>query len=400
MTPLDPFAPEVRADPFPVYAALREQGRLHWNEAQEAWVVPRYHDCVAVLRAPNTSVDGRHAVRVGPRRSSLRTDNPLAALDVRPMLFSDPPDHTRLRSLVSKAFTPKRVEALRPHIAQLVDGLLDAAAERGSMDVVADLAFPLPVIVICELLGVPVADRDDLKAWSRDLARTIDPIVSDDDVMRAAMAGMQFVNYLNLLIDERRRSPRDDLLSALIAAEDDGERLTHQELLVNTILLFVAGHETTQNLIGNGVAALLRHPDQLALLREDPSLDRGMVEEVLRYDSPVQITARVTTADLTMWDENLISHGETLILLLGSAHRDPDVFEDPDRFDIRRDNAQRNIAFGHGIHHCLGAALARAEGELAVGRLVCRFPGLALAGEPVRAEMFTLRGLSSLPVSL
>jgi len=399
MTVLDPFAPEVRDDPFPVYAALRDGGAVHWNESQESFLATRYADCVNVLRAPGTSVDNRNAGRIAGRRAALRANTPLAALDVRPMLFADPPDHTRLRSLVSKAFTPKRVEALRPHIVELVDDLLDAAAERGAMDVVADLAFPLPVIVICELLGVPVADRDELKAWSRDLARTIDPIISEADAMQAAMAGMHFVNYLNHLIDERRQSPNDDLLSALIAVEDEGERLTHQELLVNTILLFVAGHETTQNLIGNGVLALLSHPEQMTWLRVDPALERSAVEEVLRYDSPVQVTARIFTEDGSVAGVP-IPAGETVILLLGSAHRDPEQFEDPDRFDIRRENAGRNLAFGHGIHHCLGAPLARVEGQIAIGRLVRRFPRLALAGEPVRAEMFTLRGLASLPVAL
>lgn len=396
----DPFAPEVRDDPYPLYAEMREKAPVYWSEEQQAFVLTRYVDCMSVLRSPHTSVDDRNAARQGDRRVSLRDNELLAGMDdLRPMLFSDPPDHTRIRSLVSKEFTPRRVEALRPHIGDIVDDLLAAAARDGGMDVVADLAFPLPVIVICELLGVPVEDRDQLKEWSRDLARTIDPIVPPDVAQRAAMAGMFFINYLNNLIDERRQAPRDDLLSALIAVEDEGERLTHQELLTNTILLFVAGHETTQNLIGSGLLALLRNPDQLAAFRADPtSAAKNAVEEMLRYDGPVHLTARIFTEDGDVGGVS-IPKGETAILLLGAAHRDPEQFPDPDRFDIRRDNANRNIAFGHGIHHCLGAPLARVEAQIALTELVRRFPDMT-AGEPVRSETFTLRGLSSLPIHL
>lgn len=395
----DPFAPEVRADPYPLYAEMRERAPVYWSEEQQAFVLTRYVDCLSVLRSPHTSVDDRNAARQGDRRVSLRDESIMAGLaDLRPMLFSDPPDHTRMRSLVAKAFTPKRVEALRPHIAEVVDGLLAEAAADGGFDVIADLAFPLPVIVICELLGVPVEDRDQLKGWSRDLARTIDPIVPPEVAQQAAMAGMFFINYLNNLVDERRKAPRDDLLSALIAVEDEGERLSHEELLVNTILLFVAGHETTQNLIGNGLLALLGNPDQFAAFRHEPGLAKNAVEEMLRYDGPVHLTARIFAEDGEVGGTP-IPKGETAILLLGAAHRDPEQFPDPDRFDIRRDNANRNIAFGHGIHHCLGAPLARVEAQLAVGELVRRFPEMT-AGEPVRSETFTLRGLSSLPIHL
>jgi cytochrome P450 len=396
----DPFAPEVRADPYPLYAQMRAEAPVVWSEEQETFLATRYADCVSVLRSANVSVDNRKAGRVGARRAPLRDNAVLGAFEeIRPMLFSDPPDHTRLRALVSKAFTPKRVEALRPHIAELVDGLLAPAAADGGMDVVADLAFPLPVIVICELLGVPVDDRDQLKQWSRDLARTIDPVVPPDVAQQAAVAGMFFINYLNNLIDERRSAPRDDLLSALIAVEDEGERLSHAELLVNSILLFVAGHETTQNLIGNGLLALLRYPDQSAALRDDPSLARNAVEEVLRYESPVHLTGRIFVEDGEVGGVR-IPRGETVLLLLAAAHRDPEMFPEPDRFDIRRENANRNIAFGHGIHHCLGAPLARVEAQVALQAPVSRFPAMALAGEPVPSETFTLRGLASLPVSL
>ena len=398
----DPFAPEARADPFPLYAEMREKAPVHWSDEQEAFLLTRYADCLSVLRSPHVSVDQRKSARLTERRAALRGNPMMEALaDVRPMLFADPPDHTRLRALVSKAFTPKRVEGLRPHIGEIVDDLLDAAATAGNgeMDVVADLAFPLPVIVICELLGVPLADRDELKQWSRDLARTIDPVVPVDVAERAGTAGLFFVNYLNNLIDERRASPQDDLLSALIAVEDEGERLSHAELLVNCILLFVAGHETTQNLISNAVLALLRSPEQAAALRADPSLARTMVEETLRYDSPVHLTGRILLEDTEVGGVT-IPAGEVALLLLAAAHRDPEQFPDPDRYDIGRENANRNIAFGHGIHHCLGAPLARVEAAIAVDALLRRFPDLALAGDPVPAETFTLRGQASLPVSL
>jgi cytochrome P450 len=323
-------------------------------------------------------------------------------MESKPMLFLDPPDHTRLRSLVSKAFTPKAVEAMRPHIADLVDDLLDAAATKGEIDVVEDLAFPLPVIVIAEMLGVPVEDRDQLKPWSRDMARTIDPIVTEETLQTAAMSAMQFVNYLNGLIDERRRHPGDDLLSALIAAEEAGEKLSHEELLVNTILLFIAGHETTQNLICNGLLALLRHPDQLDALRQhagDAAFVKNAVEEMLRYDGPVQLTGRHLTADVALPSGPTIPGATTTVILLAGANRDPAMFDDPERFDVTRANANRHIGFGQGVHFCLGAPLARVEAQVAIPALLRRFAKLELmVDEPEYRENFTLRGLASLPV--
>src|SRR5581483_1325590 len=254
---------------------MRTEDPVHWSEDQGAFLLTRYADCVELLRSPGVSVDGSKAELTADRlarRQGLVDQQTGAGIDAfltqsRPMLFSDAPDHTRLRGLVSKAFTPRRVEELRPHIEALVTDLVDPLMERDEIDVIGDVGFPLPVIVIAQLLGVPLEDRDQLKGWSRDLARTIDPEVSDEVAMRAGLAGMQFVNYLNGLIEERRTRPREDLLSALIAAEEHGEHLSHAELLVNCILLFIAGHETTQNLIGNGMLALLRHPDQMDRLR-------------------------------------------------------------------------------------------------------------------------------------
>jgi cytochrome P450 len=401
----DPFAPERRANPYPLYHQMREEAPVHWSESQQAWMCTRYADCVDVLRDPRSSSDQDNAEAVQAERAKMQdvaggTGSMFAAMDVRPMLFSDPPNHTRLRSLVNKAFTPRRVEALRPHIQEIVDRLLDGVDERGELDVTADLAFPLPVIVIAEMLGVPLDEQDQLKTWSRDLARTIDPIVSVETAQQAAMSGLAFINYLNGLIDERRQSPQDDLLSALIAVEEEGEHLSHEELLINTILLFIAGHETTQNLIGNSVLALLRNPGELERLRSDPSLAKNAIEESLRYDGPVQLTARHFKDDIEVGGQP-IAKGQTAILLHAAADRDPAQFADPDRFDITREGANRHIAFGNGIHFCLGAPLARVEAQIAVSTLVSRYPDLALLeADPPYSDTFTLRGVSRLPVSL
>ncbi|MDQ1438860.1 MAG: pimeloyl-[acyl-carrier protein] synthase [Acidimicrobiaceae bacterium] len=401
IAPVYPFAPEHRADPYPVYRTLREGARVHWSEEQESFFFTHYEDCLAILRHPAGSTNMDNASMSA--RRTMSAHSPMAAMEAKPMLFADPPVHTRLRTLVSKAFTPRAVEAMRPHIAEIVDRLLDQAEANGELDIVADLAFPLPVIVIAEMLGVPVEDQDQLKPWSADLARTIDPVLTEETVAQAGMSALQFINYLNGLIEERRARPKDDLLSGLIAVEDEGERLGHDELLIMTMLLFVAGHETTQNLIGNGMLALLRHPEQISRLRDsdDPALAKNAVEEMLRYDSPVQLTGRHLMEDAE-FGGTVVPKGYSAITLLAAANRDPDVFADPDRFDIERPNANRHIGFGQGIHFCLGAPLARAEAQIAVPALLRRFPELALPDDfvPAHRETFTLRGLTSLPVAI
>jgi cytochrome P450 len=401
LDPLDPFAPEHRANPYPVYRRLRDTDPIHWSESQGAFLLTRYADCIDVLRAPGASVSPENEA---PGRHKDQAPDPLRnALETQPMLFLDPPDHTRLRGLVSKAFTPRTVEAMRPHIVDLVDGLLDDLSDKGELDVVEDLAFPLPVIVIAEMLGVPLEDRDQLKPWSREMARTIDPVISEETMQSAAMSAMQFANYLNELIDDRRRHPGDDLLSALIAAEEEGEKLSHEELVVNTILLFIAGHETTQNLIGNGLLALLRNPDQLDRLRQadgDAAAAKNAVEEMLRYDGPVQLTGRHLTADVQLsTDGTTLAAGTTAITLVSAADRDPAMFDHPDRFEIARPNANRHIGFGQGVHFCLGAPLARVEAQVAIPAMLRRFAKLELmVDEPEYRENFTLRGLATLPV--
>ena len=319
------------------------------------------------------------------------------------MLFLDPPEHTRLRSLVSKAFTPKMVERLRARIQRIVDERLDAVVARGDgrMDVVTDLAYPLPVVIICELLGIPPEDHATFQAWSSELAASIDPdpLITPEQQVRINAAGEAFLEYFAALIERRRRSLSDDLLSALIEAEEGGDRLSEEELLGTALFLLIAGHETTVNLIGNGALALLRNRDQLERLRDNPTLDHHAVEELLRFDSPVQLTQRITLDEYQVGDVT-IPKGQNLVPLLGAANHDPAEFAEPDRLDLGRKNANRHLAFGGGHHFCLGAALARLEGEVAIPSLVRRFRNLELAGSPERRDTFTLRGLTHLPVSV
>jgi cytochrome P450 len=316
----------------------------------------------------------------------------------------DPPDHSRLRSLVARAFTPKRIADLRPAAesitAALVDETAAAAASGAVVDLIRSLAYPLPVQVICRLLGVPEADEATFTGWSGALARSLDPSVlrspEVDAAIRAAEGDM--AAYLENLLAFRRTTPGDDLLSALLAVEGDGDRIATVEVVDLALLLLVAGHETTVNLIGNGILALLRTPDQLELLRHRPELIASAVDELLRFDSPVQMTQRVATEDLDLVGSR-VRAGDEILLVLGAANRDPLVFAEPHRLDVTRD-ARRHLAFGGGIHHCLGAALARLEGQVALSALLAGFSHLELAGQPVRRPTFNLRGLESLPVAM
>jgi cytochrome P450 len=394
----NPYLPEVREDPYPLYRRLREEDPVH-ESFVGVWVLSRYADVQAVLRDGRFSSDERTSEMFEVFRTTLRPEE-AASFDRQPrsMLFLDPPDHTRLRSLVNKAFTARVVEGLRPRIRTVVDSLLDEALERGSMDLVADLAYPVPITMICELLGVPGADRPLFREWSADLVLSLDPIMSPEVMAKTNEALAGFTDYFAGLLASRRANPGGDLLSALIAAEDEGRSLTEGELLSMCILLLVAGHETTVNLISNGMLALLRHPDQLARLRADPSLIRTGVEELLRYDSPVQLTARIPLEDVRLGPRQ-VRKGQQVVALNGAANRDPAQFPNPDRLDLgRTDN--RHVAFGAGIHFCLGAPLARVEGQIAIGTLVGRTSNIELAGDPVRRETVTLRGLKHLPVTL
>ncbi len=408
----DPFDPRWVTDPFPLYAELRQEAPVHRNHLG-FWVLSRHADCLALLRERRASSDStrvdaaRLAFRLRRDPAATRAADPArtraaaAMVEARPFLFRDPPDHTRLRGLVSKAFTPRVVESMRPRTQQIVDELLDAALDEGDVDLLRALAYPLPVQVICELLGVPAEDQGRFQAWSGALARGIDPeFLLPDEVVDARQAAVvEFAQYFFELLAERRASPGDDLISALALAEDGGDTLSEAELLSTCILLLVAGHETTVNLISGGVHALLCHPDQWRRLRQDPGIVRNGVEELLRFVSPVQFTVRTIVEDLDLAGVPM-EVGDFVMALLGSGNHDPEAFVDPERLDLGRANVN-HLGFGFGIHHCLGAPLARMETQVALTALARRAPDLALATDTVSYRpTVALRGLEALPVSL
>jgi cytochrome P450 len=390
--------PLVRADPWSTYRTLRANDPvLHFPTTGE-WLLTRFDDCEVVLRDPRFSSDPSHRISDIPIEQRTPREQAAAAGELKTLLFLDPPDHTRIRGLVSKAFTPRTVERLRPHIEAITDQLLDEAAERGTFDVVSHLGYQVPVTVICELMGVPLDDRHRFGSWASDASRLLDgDVLTETEMMAGFMAMMEFINYFNHLFDERRANPRDDLVSALLAVESEGERLSEPELRSIVVLLFIAGHETTMNLIGNGTSALLHHPDQHRLLINDPSLIGAAIEEALRYDGPVHLTGRIATTDIEVGG-SVVRRGEAAITLLAAANRDPARFDDPDVFDLGRPD-NRHLTFSHGIHYCLGAALARVEGQVVIGRLVERFPAMQLAEEPTYRDHFILRGLNELLVT-
>ena len=395
---IDLAAPELRADPHPVYRAMREADPVLPSTMEErTYVLTGFAECEAVLRDPRWSSDPSHQSAVDATEMDVRTA--MSFGDANILLFIDPPDHTRIRKLMSKAFTPRTVERLRPKVQSLVDDLLDDVERRGTLEIVSEIGYTIPVTVICEMLGVPVEDRDRFGPWSSDASRLLDGVLDEDTTNRGLLGAMQIISYLGDLIAERRADPRDDLLSALVHAEDDGVGLTEEELRLNTLLLFVAGHETTMNLIGNGMYALLRNRDQFDRLRRDPALIGTTVEEVLRYDGPVHISARIATVDIEI-GEHRFEAGDKALTLLAAANRDPARFTDPDRLDIGRDEGP-HLTFSYGIHYCLGAALARLEGQVVINSLVQRFGEMAITTDPVEyREHFVLRGLKELQVAL
>ena len=361
------------------------------------WVASSHAAVQAVLREPGWSSDPRQATAYADQRAALGIPETAGEFLSKVLLFMDGADHSRLRGLISKAFTPRSVDRLRLRIADLTDELLAPRRDGGRFDVINDVAFPLPVTVICELLGVPAEDRELFRQHTRDLAVILDWDVTPEQFGRAAGAVLQFAAYLVPLFEERRRDPRPDLISALVAAEEAGDRLGADELLMTVVVLLIAGHETTMNLIGNGLLALLRNPDQLGLLRARPELMAPAVEELLRYDSPVRLTVRTALADTVVAGQT-VRAGEQVMAMLDAANHDPAVFDAPETLDVTRD-AHRHVAFGAGPHYCLGAALARAEAQIALRALIA-LPDLELAvDEPVWRPLVTLHGLESLPVT-
>jgi cytochrome P450 len=396
----NPFEPGYFDDPYRQYAVLRDRDPVH-HSPLDVWILFRYDDVVRVLRDPSLSVQIDNAAPTA-RTQMFMEQAPAEAQErgAHSILNIDPPDHTRLRRLVSKAFTPKTVQNLRPRIEALVEEALDAMAARGRADVIGDLAFPLPFTVISEMLGMPEGNRDEVRGWSHTLTKTLDPILTPEEVQASLAAADNMLAHVQNVLAWKREHSADDLLSGLLAAEDEGDRLTEEELLDQVILLYIAGHETTVNLIGNATLALLGQPAELARLRSDPELDGGAVEELLRYDSPVQFSRRITLDDLDI-DGTTIPAGSFVLTCLGSANHDPDRWgPSADALDLTRPDAGQHMSFGNGIHHCLGSSLARVEAQVAIGALVRRFPGLELAGPPERNGRVVLRGLEALPVTL
>jgi cytochrome P450 len=391
--------PANRADPYPVCAQFRDRGPIQPTEANLT-VFSSYRDCDEVLRHPSSASDRLKSTIAQRQIDAGVAPRPLGP---RGFLFLDPPDHTRLRKLVSKAFVPKVVNALQPDINALVHGLLDQIAEQGQFDVIADLAYPLPVAVICRLLGVPVEDEPKFSHASALLAQMLDPFAAftgevPDGIEERMRAGGWLRDYLRDLIEQRRSHPGDDLMSALIAVEESGDQLTAEEIVSTCNLLLIAGHETTVNLIANAILAMLRHPWQWAALGADVGRAPAVIEETLRYDPPVQMVGRIAADDMSIGDTHLVK-GDIMMLLLAAAHRDPAEFERPDTFDPGR-GTLRHLAFGRGPHFCLGAPLARLEASVALSAVTTRFPRARLAGDPVYKPNVTLRGLSTLAVAV
>jgi cytochrome P450 len=394
------LTPEGKADPYPRYAAIREHAPA-FRSAMGFVVFGRYEDCLSVLRDPRFGKGEPGAVW---EEYGLTEDEWLARFDSsatnrRSLLSLDPPDHTRLRKLVAKAFTPRTVERLRPGIVAITDGLIDRFDTASPVDVISALALQVPMAVIGEMLGVPEADRAALQPLIRTAVATLEFTPPLEQLEAAAAAARAISERFEELIADRRAHPTDDLLSELIHVEEEGDQLTHDELLSTIILIYAAGFETTTNLIGNGLLALLDHPDELQRLRDDPTLSRSAVDELLRWDSPVQLDGRQAFEDLDVQGV-AVEAGQQVVTMLGSANRDPRVFEDPDRLDVGRDGPAP-MSFGSGIHYCLGASLARAEGQVVFERLLDRFATIEPAWgdeRPRYRDSIVLRGLETLPV--
>jgi len=388
--------PEVLANPYPLYHRLRSEDPVHWDRFLHTWVVTRYADVVTVLQYFSAVRTPTPEQLTALGLSSLA---PLAEVLVRQMLFMDPPAHGRIRGLAAKAFTPRRVETLRSHIQDITDSLLNAVQARGHMNVIEDLAYPLPAIVTAEMLGLPTSDWKQLTQWSADCAEALGNRQHDPDHAPRVLRSLgEACEYFRAEAREHREHPREDLISALLTAEQDGDSLSEEEVVANSIMLMTGGQETTTNLIGNGLLTLLRRPDQLEKLRADHSLIPSAIEELLRYESPIQYTSRLAPDNVQMGGKT-IRKGQAVFAMMGAANRDPERFPDPDRLDIcRQDN--RHLAFAWAAHFCFGAPLARLEGEIAFETILQRMPNLRLEPGPVTwRENLGFRGLTALPVT-
>lgn len=394
--------PEYLSNPYPLYQQLREVDPVFWDEEEEGWILTSHADVMTYLRDQRFSA-ARMNIETDwlPAELKESLEPPISAL-TRQMLFLDPPDHTRLRGLVSRAFTPRMIEKLRPRIQQLVNELLEPAQEKGQMEAISEFAYPLPAIVIAEMLGVPPEDRARFTQWTHDFGVLLDGgggELNFEQLAQSLQGVNEFMEYFRAIIHQQRQKPQDNLLQAMQEAEEQGDMLSEQELLGNCVLLLAAGHGTTTHLIGNGLLALLRNPEQMELLRNEPALLPTAVVELLRYDSPVQMTSRIATENMRMRDKE-IAAGQDVLFCLGAANHDPAQFAQPDTLDLHR-KENRHLAFGQGIHFCLGAPLARVEAEIAFGTFLKKFAHPRLAGETIEhfpSQVF--RGLTALPLTL
>jgi len=388
--------PEILANPYPLYHRLRSEDPVHWDPFLHAWVVTRYADVITVFQrfSANRTPTPEQLAALG-----LESLTPLARVMVLQMLFLDPPAHGRVRGLASKAFTPRRVEVLRSHIQDITNSLLDTVQLQGHMNVMSDLAIPLPAIVTAEMLGVSTSDWKQLTKWSADFAGVLGNFQHNPEGAAQVIKSLEeMIVYFRTAIKEQEQHPRDGLINALVTAEIDGDRLTEDEVIANTIVTMVGGQETTTNLIGNGILALLRHPDQLEKLKADLTLIPPAVEELLRYESPSQHTARLAPEDTTLGGK-VIRKRQAVMAVMGAANRDPERFPDPDRLDITRED-NRHVAFAWASHFCFGAPLARIEGQIAFKTMLQRMPNLSLDPGPITwRENLGLRGLTDLHVS-
>jgi cytochrome P450 len=393
----DPFEPGFVESPYGQYARLRAHDPVHWSDLLDGWVLTRHDDVVTLLRDPTISVELDNARTTGvvalQRDRQTRTGRRSDTLVLR-----DDPDHNRLRKLLQRPFGPRPVEGLRAMVTERVDAAMADLVPRGAMDVIGDFAYPLPVAVFNEMLGLPDEDAPRVRAWIQAVARMLDPVIDDAEHARCQALMDEMYDYLDEQIEAKRRAPADDVLTALVQAEEDGDRLTRDELVAQVATLYVAGHEPTMSLVGNGLLALLRQPEQLARLRAEPDLLPNAVNELLRYDGPNQFVRRIAVQPMAIGDR-AIAAGDVIYAGVGAANRDPHRWTEPDAVQVDRPDAAHHVQFGSGVHHCLGAHLARLQAEVALGALVFRLDDVALAGDPVWSERMVIRGLQRLPVT-
>lgn len=396
----DPFNPAFRANPYPFYDDLRTHDPVHVTPFGMV-VLTRYEDVSTTLKSADFSRDiEKYSTQASSPARQRRRDQQRQR--TKSILNLDPPDHTRLRRLVAKSFTPSAIERLRERIGELVSAALETSRGTGTLELIDDLAFPVPFQVISDLLAMPTERADEMRAWSQVITNSLEPTASDDDLAASDAAIDQLVPYLTDIIEHRRRNLGDDMLSSLIMVEESGDQMSTDELMAFVVLLYIAGHETTVNLIGNATLALLRNPDQLRSVRERGLTVQG-IDELLRFDGPVQLTARVPLVPTTYvvdGEDHVVEPGTIVMTSLGGANHDATMFSDPHRLDVGRQNSGRHLAFAAGIHYCLGASLARLEAQETIGALVRTFPSIELAGEPQWRDRLTIRGVSRLDLSV